>query len=161
VDLGVLLTSNLSFTSHITNVVNKSFRMLGFIKRTCVSFTSVSTLKSLYISYVRSQLEYCSVIWSPWQSTYVDNIERFQHTFFKYVCFKSYVPYSSSNYESLCTIFNLPPLHKRRIFLDVNFLYKVVNSYYDCTVLLSNVCFCVPARRLRSSALFRMFKSPV
>jgi hypothetical protein len=81
VDLGVLLTSKLSFTSHITNVVNTSVRMLCFIKRTCVSFTSVSTLKS-YITYVRRQLEYCGVIWSPWQSTYVDNIERVQHNCF-------------------------------------------------------------------------------
>jgi hypothetical protein len=96
-DLGVLLTSNLSFTSHLNNVVIKSVGMLDFIRRTCVTFTSVSTLKSLYISYVRRQLEYCSIIWSPWQSTYVDNIERVQYTFLKYVCFKSSVPYSSSN----------------------------------------------------------------
>jgi hypothetical protein len=43
----------------------------------------------------------------------------------------------------------------------VNFLYKVVNSYYDCTVLLSNVCFSVHARRLRSSALFRAGRSRI
>jgi hypothetical protein len=131
------------------------------VYRTCVSFTSVSTLKSLYISYVRSQLEYCSVIWSPWLSTYVDNIERVQHNFLKYVCFKSAEPYASSNYESLCTMFNFPPLHKRCIFIYVNFLYKCVNSYYDCTVLLSKVSFSVPARRLRSSALFRAGRSRI
>jgi hypothetical protein len=139
----------------------KSFRMLGFIKRTCASFTGVSTLKSLYICYVRSQLEYCSVIWSPWQSTYVDRIERVQYKFIKYMCFKSSVFYSSSNYESLCTLFNLPPLYKRRLFLDVNFLYKVVNSHYDCSVLLTKVCFSVPARRLRSMSLFRPDRSRI
>ena len=46
--------------------------MCGFIKRICTTFTDVQALQCLYISLVRSQLEYCSVIWNPWQCTFID-----------------------------------------------------------------------------------------
>jgi hypothetical protein len=38
-DLGVLFKSNFSFKEHINNIVNKSFRILGFIKRNSKNFT--------------------------------------------------------------------------------------------------------------------------
>ena len=50
--------------------------MCGFIKRFCTTFTDVRALQSLYISLVKSQLEYYSVIWNPWQQTVIDKIER-------------------------------------------------------------------------------------
>lgn len=51
-DLGVLLTHNLSFNEHISNTVNRAFRMLGFVKRSCKSFSLISSLKSLLTSEV-------------------------------------------------------------------------------------------------------------
>ena len=64
-DLGVTFTENLSFNRHIDIVVAKAYSMLGFVKRMCRNFNNVDTLKSLYFAYVRSQLEYASVVWSP------------------------------------------------------------------------------------------------
>ena len=61
-DLGVILTSNLNFKDHISRNVSKVFKMCGFIKSVCTTFTDVQALRSLYISLARSQLEYCSVI---------------------------------------------------------------------------------------------------
>ena len=52
-----------------SNNVSKAFKISGFIKRVC-TFTNEQALRSLYISLVRSQLEYCSVIWDPWQRIY-------------------------------------------------------------------------------------------
>ena len=37
-DLGVIFSSNLSFNKHIDDVVSKSFRLLGFVKRTLKPF---------------------------------------------------------------------------------------------------------------------------
>ena len=56
--------------------VSKAFKMCGFIKRVCTTFTDVQALQSLYISLVRSQLESCSVIWNPWQRTPINKIKR-------------------------------------------------------------------------------------
>jgi hypothetical protein len=111
-DLGVILVSNLSFKTHISSVVNKSFRMLGFIKRTCYSFKDTKPLIALYKSYVRTNLEYCAVIWSPWQKQHCENIERVQRKFVKYLCFKSALPYDRDKYPELCSYFNLPTPEK-------------------------------------------------
>ena len=84
-DLGVTFTSSFSFNKHINNVTAKSFRFLGFIKRSLKAFKDPDVLFSLYNSYIRSKLEYCSFIWSPSAQTQIDKIERVQKKFLKFV----------------------------------------------------------------------------
>ena len=64
-------TGNLNVKDHFSRNVSKAFKMCGFIKRSCATFTYVQALRSLYISLVRSQLEYCSVSWNPWRLTFI------------------------------------------------------------------------------------------
>ena len=73
--LGVTLTSNLNFKDHVSRAVSKAFKMYDYIKHVCTTFTDVQALRSLYIFHVRSQLEYCSTIWNPWQHTFIDKSE--------------------------------------------------------------------------------------
>nr|CAH7722487.1 unnamed protein product [Callosobruchus chinensis] len=40
-------------------------KSLGFIIRNSRSFRNESALKTLYDSFLRSQLEYSSIIWNP------------------------------------------------------------------------------------------------
>ena len=80
-DLGILMDEKLTFGKHIEYVIAKSYSMLGFISRTCKEFRSVRTLKSLYFAHVRSYLEYASVVWHPYQETFVDRIESIQKKF--------------------------------------------------------------------------------
>lgn len=61
-DLGVTFVKNLTFVTHISCVREKALKMLGFIYRNTKEFSSVATLKVLYYAYVRSVLEYCSII---------------------------------------------------------------------------------------------------
>ena len=60
--------SNLSWNNHIDKITSKANRILGLIKRTCGRFKDVPTLRTLYLALVRSQLEFCSVVWSPYQA---------------------------------------------------------------------------------------------
>ena len=41
-DLGVIFSTNLSFRSHIEIILNKAYRLLGFIKRTSYDFRKFS-----------------------------------------------------------------------------------------------------------------------
>ena len=61
-DLGVI-------TDHLLRWNAKANRMLGLIKRTCKGLNDLKTLRTLYCSLVRSNLEYCSVVWSPYSRT--------------------------------------------------------------------------------------------
>lgn len=65
-DLGITTDRHLSWNLHIDKVVAKANRMLGLIKRTCRDFDDRKTLRTLYRALVRSHLEYCSLIWSPY-----------------------------------------------------------------------------------------------
>ncbi len=59
-DLGVLMSSDLSWSAHIRLISGRAYKILGLLLRTFSSANSPSTKKSLYISLVRSQLIYCS-----------------------------------------------------------------------------------------------------
>lgn len=64
-DLGILFDSRLDFVEHINTITASALRLLGFIVRNCKQFSSVSALKTLYFSLVRSKIEYGTVIWNP------------------------------------------------------------------------------------------------
>ena len=59
-DLGVMITSNLSWSNHCNMITAKAYKQLGLIRR---SFTTncVSAKKQLYISLVCSQLLYIAL----------------------------------------------------------------------------------------------------
>ena len=64
-DLGVLVSNNLSWNSHIKKVARSSNKMLGLIYRTCRNDCDQRTLLTLYRSLVRPQLGYATQVCSP------------------------------------------------------------------------------------------------
>ncbi|KAJ8272727.1 hypothetical protein GJAV_G00092740 [Gymnothorax javanicus] len=160
-DLGVTLSADLSFTIHVNNICSQAYRMLGLIKRSCKDFQSVESLQTLYVSLVRSKLEYCSQVWSPNTKLLQKKIEDIQVSFIKYLCFKSGIDYKQIGYANACATFNLPSPESRRRFLDLTFLHGVINNRFDCPALLSQIPFFAPARVLRNITLFRIPKCRV
>lgn len=64
-DLGVLLDQKFNFIEHIDNIVTLSWKMLGFVKRTCNLFKNTKTFITIFNALVRSKLEYASNVWNP------------------------------------------------------------------------------------------------
>jgi len=62
--LSVYVHEELKFHQHISFAVNKSSRVLRFIKKT-FSCVEEDTLPRLYKSFVRPYLEYVNIIWHP------------------------------------------------------------------------------------------------
>jgi len=83
-DLGITFTTNLLFHKHIDGCISKANSMLGFIKRFSKDFHDPYVIKTLYISFVRSQLEYGAIIWDPFYANYSDRIESIQKRFLKF-----------------------------------------------------------------------------
>ena len=77
-DLGVIITSTLSWYSHIHTMTAKANKLLGFLKRTCPLLSSASARRSLYLSLVRSQLCYATQVWSPAYFTLNAKVEQVQ-----------------------------------------------------------------------------------
>ena len=63
-DLGAIIESKLKFSSHIDNQVKKANRLMGLIRRS-YSFLDIVSFKYLFISLIRSHLEYCVTVWYP------------------------------------------------------------------------------------------------
>jgi len=117
-------------------------------------FTDPRTFYSLYNAYVRSKLDYCSQVWSPAGSTSINKIEGVPKRFLKYVCYKQKVMYYNYDYSTLCTMFYMTTLEKRRNICDANFLNKVMQNKLNCPYLINEISYHIPdcnARILRSS----------
>lgn len=75
--LGVTLTSNLSWQTHIDNVRQGALQKFTFLKRKLRN-TPPSVKLNACKALVRPKLEYADVIWSPYQQYLISKIERVQ-----------------------------------------------------------------------------------
>ena len=74
-DLGVMINTNIAWSTHCRGLINKCNRTMGMIKRAVGFNVPVNVTTSLYRTLVCSNLEYCSNMWSP--ST-VSNTKAFE-----------------------------------------------------------------------------------
>ena len=105
-DLGVLITSDLSWSSHCNMITFKAYKQLDLTRR---SFTTncVSAKKQLYISLVRSQLLYYSQVWRPCLIQDILLLERVQQRATKYIL----NDYTSSYHTRLLKLSMLPLMY--------------------------------------------------
>lgn len=132
--MGILLTSSLSFSEHINNVVPSTRKTLVFLTRITTGFTDTTALLVLYNALVRSKLVYGSVIWSPYHAYLSMSIERVQHTFLRTAAYRSgrKVARICHDYTTILNDLNLRPLACRRVQADLFFLYKIINGHTEC-----------------------------
>ena len=72
--LGVTLSGDLKWGSHINKISNKANSTLGFLKRNLKHCPQDSTCHSI----VRSTLEYSSIVWDPYLQKDIDKLEKVQ-----------------------------------------------------------------------------------
>ena len=82
--LGVMLSSDFKWSSHINSAANKARQTLGFVKRNTKSM-SRSVRDAAYRSLVRPHLEYASVVWDPHTGRDIDRLEGVQRHAARYV----------------------------------------------------------------------------
>lgn len=124
-DLGLLTNHKLSWNSHIDKISSKANRVLGLIKRNCRDLKDVSTLTTLYCALIRSQLEYGSVVWSPFTTKNITKLERIQCRATKFIL------KSDDDHEVRISKLNLLSLEHRRFIFDVLVFYKALNGYIN------------------------------
>ena len=82
--LGVSLTHDLSWSSHINNTTAKANRSLGFLRRNLCS-CSKNIKDMAYKTLVRPILEYCSSVWDPHTQNLINQVEAVQNRAARFV----------------------------------------------------------------------------
>jgi len=122
-DLGVIVTSDLSWNKHISLKVAKASQMLGLIKRGIGHHAPMQVKKLFYISLVRSVLSYGSVVWAPNKED-LARLESIQRRATKYILNE----YTDS-YKNRLISTGLIPFSYLKESYDVIFLFKCLNNY--------------------------------
>ena len=76
-NLGVDITNNLSWGSHVDRITNSANKTLGFIKRNVRTKMS-GVREAAYNTLVRPQFEYAAAIWDPHTKVKTEQIEKVQ-----------------------------------------------------------------------------------
>ncbi len=122
--LGVTISDDLTWGSHVSHTTNKANSTLGFLRRNLTHCPK--ELKSLaYISLVRSVLEYGAPIWDPYQVGDIQKLEMIQRRAVRFI-FNDY-SYDSSPTQMLIEL-GWPELVERRRELRLALLYKIVHG---------------------------------
>lgn len=157
-DLGVLFDPKLSFSLHIESIHSKAMSRLGMIKRWSKEFNDFFITKCLFVSLVRSILEFASSVWSPSYMCHKTKIESVQKQFLLFVL----------NHLNWNDRFHLPPYRHRLLLIDMNtledrrcmlnviFFSKLLCGKIDCPKLLSLVQIYCPVRVPRNYNLLRI-----
>ena len=75
--LGVTVSSNLSWTTHIDNTCARARKQLGLLYRHFHP-AGREALSRLYTSTVLPLLDYCACVWDPYQATFSNKLETIQ-----------------------------------------------------------------------------------
>lgn len=155
-DLGVVFDPKITFTKHLEVVISESTKAYGFLARVSRDFEDIDTIKLLYFSFIRSKLEYASIVWSPQLLTHKESLEKIQRRLLKFLHFKSTGSYPPQGYphSDLLQMYQMQSLESRRECFSQIFLYKVLHNQIDSIDITYRLNFRVPRLNSRQSPLF-------
>jgi len=124
-DLGVIFSTNLSFSLHIKTTTASCFRVIGIIRRIFGNI-SEKQFKILYKTMIRPKLDYCSSIYSPSSNEDIEQLERVQKKMTKLVR-----GFSDKQYQERCLALKISSLKTRRIRGDLIEMFKIMTGIYN------------------------------
>ena len=121
-DLGIYITSNLSWSMQANKCANKANSVLGFIRRT-VGTKIPERFSKLYKSLVRPILEYCSPVWCPHLKKDSNTLEKVQRRASN--CALGNIG-QDMPYEESLKLLKWPTLEQRRLFSSLIVSYETI-----------------------------------
>jgi hypothetical protein len=124
--LGIQISADLKWSTHIAGACKRAGSTLGFLRRNLRNCPA-ECRRLAYIALVRSTLEYGAAVWDPYLRQDIDKLERIQRLAARFI---------TSDYKSrdpgcigrMLSFLKLPPLEERRRQLRLTTLYKVANG---------------------------------
>ena len=121
-------------------------------------FRNPYCLRALYFSLVRSVLESCVIVWSPYAELWIRNIESVQSRFIRFAL--RFLPWCNRMelppYKKRCCLLGMDTLAKRRKIFGVVMVGKLLTGLIDAPCILSQININAPARNFRSADILRL-----
>ena len=124
--LGVTLSDDMKWHSHINKISKKANSTLGFLKRN-LKHCPQDSRRTAYLSLVRSTLEYSSIVWDPYLQKDTDKLEKVQRRAARFIT-GNYTSRDQGCVSQMLAELNLPPLQDRRKANRLTFFFKVVEG---------------------------------
>ncbi len=129
-DLGVIFSSDLSWSTHINHILSKAYTQLHFIKRTFPASTTPAIVKKkLYLALILPIISYASQVWRPSLKKDIKALEQFQRRATKYI-----LNNSALDYKDRLSSLNLLPLMYRLELYDIMFFvsnWKTPSDHFN------------------------------
>ena len=120
---GVSIDSKLSFNKHVDNLCKKANSVLSFVRR---NFANCSRkIKDLYLTYVKSTLEYAATAWAPYSRQSINKLKSVQRRAARFVM-HDYNQTSSVSNMLLRLNWNTMETHFKHLRLQM--LHKIIHS---------------------------------
>ncbi|MCG8045733.1 MAG: reverse transcriptase family protein, partial [Candidatus Thiodiazotropha endolucinida] len=120
--LGVEIDYLLNFNEQVTKICQKVARQLNVLQRLS-KFLNMNNRLLVFKSFIRSNFNYCPIIWHFCNKTNTEKLEKLQHRGLKIV----YNDYDSS-YSDLLKRADLPTLHLQRLRIIATETFKCINE---------------------------------
>lgn len=124
--LGITVSEDLKWGSHINKLTKKANSTLGFLRRN-LKHCPPTCRRIAYLSLIRSTLEYSSIVWDPHLLKDIDKLEKVQRQAARFIT----GDYSSRDHGCVTRMLQdlaLPSLQDRRKTNRLIFFYKVVEG---------------------------------
>ena len=122
-DLGIQMSSDLKFKTHVQRITANASARSGLIFK-CFKTRDKAFLTSMFSVFVRPLLEFATPIWSPYQIGLITCVEKVQRNFTKRI-----PAVRDLNYPDRLTALNMEPLELRRLRFDLIELFKIVKGF--------------------------------
>ncbi len=123
--LGVHLSSNLTWSSHIHSICAKARKLTGLLYRRFYTGVESRNLLEMYKLLICPHLEYAAPVWDPHLSKDISMMENVQK-FALRMCLKNW----DTGYQDLLDLTNFPSLKNRRLYLKLSTLYKIIYGLF-------------------------------
>ena len=124
--LGLQISDDFKWTTHVTNVTKKANSTFGFVRRN-LNHCPEDCKKTAYISLVRSTMEYGAIVWDPYTIVDTNKVKRIQRRAAKFITGDNKSRKEGFVTKMLAEL-ELESLQSRRTSQRLIFMYKVVEG---------------------------------
>jgi hypothetical protein len=125
--LGVEISADLKWSTHISQKCKKASSILGFLRRNLGNCPR-ECRKLAYISLIRSTLEYGGIVWDPYLKKDIDQLERIQRQGARFIM-RDYKSRKPGSVTRMLQDLNFPTLQSRRKQQRLTMLFKIAEGH--------------------------------